>query len=189
MADIDLGMLSSLNKKKPIANSFCLIYDDIDCEVAKQVTQFIIEQQFGDPESRPDVLNVLINSQGGSVTDAFAIIDVMASSHIPIRTIGLGQIASAALMIFLVGNERILTPNTSILSHRFSAGASGKQHDLFAIQKEYSLTSDRMVDHYVKYTKISKKKIIEFLLPPQDVYLSAKEALDLGLCHKVANLK
>ena len=126
--NLDINMLSGLNKKSQTLNSFCLLFEDINEETAKQSVQFIIESNFADKEERPDIINMIINSSGGSLSDAFAIIDVMRSSHIPIRTIGLGTVASAALMIFMAGTKghRILTPNTSIMSHRYSAGSHGK---------------------------------------------------------------
>ncbi len=191
MKSLDLAMLSGLNKKSDKLNSFALIYDEIDNEVAKQITQWVIESNFTDDEEKPDVLNLLINSPGGSLTDAFAIIDIMNSSHIPIRTVGMGQIASAALMIFISGTkgQRILTPNTSILSHRFSAGSVGKSHELFAVAKEYDLTNQRMIEHYKKCSGLKDADIHKYLLPPEDVFLTAEEALKYHLCDRVANLK
>lgn len=183
---IDLSMLQKLGGPDELS-AFCLIYDEIDNEVAKQVTQFIIENSFS--AQPPSSLNLLINSPGGSLTDAFAIIDIMSSSTIPIRTIGLGQIASAALMIFLSGvkGQRILTPNTSILSHRFSGGAgASKEHELFAIQKEFDMTSTRMMHHYMKTTGKTEKYIKKWLLPPEDVFLCAEDAILHGLCDRIA---
>ena len=46
-----------------------------------------------------------------------------------------------------------------------------------------------MIEHYKKCTGLTEKKIREFLLPPQDVWLSAKEAKELKLCDKVENIK
>jgi ATP-dependent Clp protease protease subunit len=185
------SMLSSLSSNKRVSkNSFCLIFDPIDEDVAKQVVQYVLESNFSDPEDRPDVLNILINSPGGSLTDAFAIIDVMRSSTLPIRTVGLGQIASAALMVFMTGTkgQRVLTPNTSILSHRWSGGSIGKSHELFAIAKEFDLTSERMFDHYKQCTQLKDADIVKYLLPPEDVYLTADEALKHKLCDKIAFL-
>jgi ATP-dependent Clp protease protease subunit len=114
----------------------------------------------------------------------------MRGSAIPIRTIGLGQIASAGLMIFIAGDKgmRILTPNTSILSHQYSWGAIGKEHELFATVKEFDLTTKKMIQHYKKCTGLSEAKIREVLLPPQDVWLSPQEAKKLGLCDDVKDL-
>lgn len=168
--------------------SFALVFDEITTNVAKDVIQWLIENNFSDKP--PDQMNLVICSPGGDLLAAFAIIDVMKSCTVPIRTIGLGQIASAALMIFMTGTkgERILTPNTSILSHAWSGGSVGKVHELFAIKKEFDLTNERVIKHYVKYTGLSEKKILKYLLPPQDVYLSAEEAVELGLADKIALL-
>lgn len=188
-------MLDSLNekifgKKKTVTNSFMLLMDDIGTDVAKETIQFLIESNFAADEGKPDILNMIICSPGGELASAWAIIDVMRSSEIPIRTIGLGEICSAGLMIFLAGSKgnRVLTPNTSIMSHRFSAGSRGKQHELFAIQKEYDLSGERMMDHYKKTTGMKEKDIKKLLLPPEDVYLSSSEALKYGICDKVALL-
>jgi len=42
-----------------------------------------------------------------------------------------------------------------------------------------------MIDHYKKCTGLSEKDIRQYLLPPQDVWLSAKEAKKLGLCDSI----
>jgi ATP-dependent Clp protease protease subunit len=136
-------------------------------------------------------LLLMICSEGGSVEDAFALIDVMKSSSIPIKTVGLGCVASSGLLIFLAGmkGRRMLTPNTSILSHQYSNYHEGKHHELFAIAKEHSLIQERMLRHYQQSTGLSEELILSKLLPPTDVYLSADEALALGLCDFVTDLK
>jgi ATP-dependent Clp protease protease subunit len=132
----------------------------------------------------------MVCSNGGSIESAFALIDVMRSSKIPIKTVGLGSIASCGLLIFLAGakGRRILTPNTSILSHQFSWGSEGKAHELFATVKEFELTQQRMVTHYRVSTGLDDETIKRVLLPPQDVYLSADEALQYKICDHVADL-
>jgi ATP-dependent protease ClpP protease subunit len=45
-----------------------------------------------------------------------------------------------------------------------------------------------MIKHYKKCLGMTEKKIREVLLPPQDVWLSAEEALKLGICDKVEEL-
>jgi ATP-dependent Clp protease protease subunit len=123
--------------------------------------------------------------------DAFALIDVMKSSSIPVKTVGLGSIASCGLLIFLAGapGRRILTPNTSILSHQYSWGSEGKHHELWAVTKEFGLAQQRMVRHYRETTGLAETVIREKLLPAHDVYLSADEALDLGICDFISDLK
>lgn len=187
-------MMDSLNStlnnsgSKDTLNSFALLFDEVNDEAAKQIIQWVIECNF--QEDGPTILNLLINSPGGDLHSAFAIIDVMKSSKVPIRTIGLGQISSAGLMVFMAGTkgQRVLTPNTSIMSHAWSGGAIGKSHELFAASKEFVLTNERMIEHYVSCTGLSEKMILKYLLPSQDVYLSANDALKYKLCDQVAEL-
>ena len=163
--------------------------DEINLNTCRSAIEWIFEANFA--EERPEMLNLLVCSPGGDLNAAFALVDTMRGSAIPIRTIGLGQIASAGLMIFISGDkgQRILTPNTSILSHQYSWGAFGKEHELFASIKEFDLTTKRMIEHYKKCTGLPEKKIREILLPPQDVWLSAMEAKKLGICDDVKDLK
>ena len=162
--------------------------EDISLSSAKGVVEWIFEANFAD--ERPELLNLIICSPGGDLNAAFAVIDVMRGSAIPVRTIGLGQIASAGLMIFIAGEKgkRMLTPNTSILSHQYSWGAFGKEHELFATVKEFDLTTKKMIEHYKKCSGLPEKKIREVLLPPQDMWLSPQEAKKLGLCDDVKDL-
>ena len=81
-----------------------------------------------------------------------------------------------------------MTPNTSILSHQYSWGSEGKEHELFARVKEFELSTKRMINHYKKCIGMSEKQIREILLPPQDVWLDAKDALKLKICDKIEEL-
>ena len=125
-------MMSKLNlqlKDDSSRHSFFLMMEEISLQSCKTAVEWIFEANFA--EERPELLNLIVTSPGGDLNAAFALIDVMRGSAIPVRTIGLGQIASAGLMIFIAGDKgkRILTPNTSILSHQYSWGAivTGKQ--------------------------------------------------------------
>jgi ATP-dependent Clp protease protease subunit len=184
-------MMNKLNlqlKEESSKHSFMLLMEEISLTSVKNAVEWIFEANF--TEERPEMLNLIITSPGGDLNAAFALIDVMRGSAIPIRTIGLGQIASAGLMIFIAGDKgmRILTPNTSILSHQYSWGAIGKEHELFATVKEFDLTTKKMIQHYKKCTGLTETKIREILLPPQDVWLSPQEAKKLGLCDDVKDL-
>ena len=132
-------------------------------------------------------LQLMINSPGGALHACFALVDVMKGSKIPIHTIGLGMIASCGIVTFMAGEKghRYLTPNTSILSHQYSWGSRGKEHELFAVVREFELSTKRMMYHYKKCTGLSEKKIREVLLPPEDIWLSAEEAIEYGIADKI----
>ena len=159
---------------------------EVTQETMKPLIDWIIAENYN-KEKKKKELTLGICSPGGDLNACFALVDIMKGSKIPIRTIGMGMIASCGLLMFISGEKgrRVLTPNTSILSHQFSWGSFGKEHELFAAVKEFDLTTRRMIDHYKKCTGLSEEDIRKYLLPPQDVWLSAKEAKKLGLCDSI----
>jgi ATP-dependent Clp protease protease subunit len=161
--------------------------DGFTNESTKPVVSWIIEKNLLPDSERPKELTLIINSPGGSVHAAFALIDTMKGSAIPVKTVGLGMIASCGLLTFMAGakGKRILTRNTSILSHQYSWGSGGKEHELFARVKEFELSTERMIEHYKRCTGMTEKKIREFLLPAEDVWLSAEEAVKHGIADKI----
>ena len=161
--------------------------DGFTYESTKPIVNWIMEKNLLPDSERPDKLVLVINSPGGSVHAAFALIDTMKGSAIPIHTVGLGLIASCGVLTFMAGakGHRVLTPNTSILSHQYSWGSGGKEHELFARVKEFELSTERMINHYKKCTGLSEKVILEVLLPAEDVWLSAEEAVKYKIADKI----
>ena len=91
---------------------------EVSQESMKPLIDWIISENFN-KEKKKKELTLGICSPGGDLNACFALVDVMKGSKIPIRTIGMGMIASCGLLMFISGEKgrRILTPNTSILSH------------------------------------------------------------------------
>ena len=160
--------------------------DDVTAESVKPVIEWILYENYISKIHKPELL-LMICSEGGDLSAAFALIDTMKSSKIPIKTVGLGLIASCGLLIFIAGQKgrRFLTPNTSILSHQFSAGSEGKSHELFATMREFELTNKRILDHYKVCTGLDEDTIMSQLLPAQDVWLDHDAALKLNLCDHI----
>lgn len=167
------------------SNGIYLFMDQVTNDTIKPVITWILNENLAPTKKK--FLSLMICSPGGAMGASFALTDVMEASAIPIHTVGLGKIASCGLLIFMSGEKgkRILTPNTSILSHQWAWSAFGKEHELFAKQREYDLTAQRIRDHYKKHTKQSDAIIEKYLLPPQDIWLSAKEAKKYGLADSI----
>lgn len=163
---------------------------DVTYEDVAPIIEWILVENHVVKKRKKELL-LMICSPGGDMEAAFALIDVIKSSSIPVKTVGLGQIASCGLLIFLAGapGRRILTPNTSILSHQYSWGSEGKHHELWAVTKEFGLAQERIINHYTDTTGLDKETIRAKLLPPHDVWLSAEEALDLNICDYISDLK
>jgi ATP-dependent Clp protease, protease subunit len=162
-------------------------HDGFNNKSTATVINWIIDQNLQPKNKRKKQLTLIINSPGGSVHSAFALIDTMKGSAIPVHTVGVGLIASCGILTFMAGKKghRVITPNTSILSHQYSWGSRGKEHELFATMREFELSSERMIAHYRKCTGLTEKKIREVLLPAEDVWLSAEEAIKFGIADEI----
>ena len=155
---------------------------------AKEICDKILEINMA---AQADQIQMIINSPGGSCAAGFAIVDLMEWSRIPVYTTGLGRIASMGLLIFMAGEKghRVLTPRTSVLSHRFSAMAWGSHSQLVAHRREEDLLHQRILDHYLAYSTIKdEKELTEKLLRDVDTWLTPEEAVAHGLADKVEKI-
>lgn len=157
---------------------------EFNSDTAKEVVTWILESNFAENPAYKH-LTLIINSPGGETPAAFSIIDMMRGSKLPVNTIGLGSISSCGLLTFMAGKHRILTPNTEILSHQFSWGNYGKEHELLAVVKEYNNTSKRLLDHYKRCTGLSEEVIKDKLLCQSDTWLTAEEAVEYNLADEI----
>jgi ATP-dependent Clp protease protease subunit len=133
------------------------------------------------------VLTLYINSQGGDLYQAFALIDMMKVSKLTIQTIGIGSIMSAAFLILASGTpgQRFIAPNTGIMCHQFTSEESGKYHDIKAARKETERLNKAMYDILKEATGLDGRVVKTKLLGSSDLYMSAAEMIDLGAADSV----
>ncbi len=154
----------------------------VDMASCKTALEWVLAESI---EDRNAPLTMIITSYGGLVDPIFGLIDVMLNVPCRIRTVGVGAIISAGFLLFLAGEERFVTKNASIMCHQFSSWFSGKEHDLIASVPELKRLSKAMVQYVSSRTGMTQKKVKQTLLGPTDYYIEAKEAVKLGIAHKV----
>lgn len=162
-------------------NHTFVISGDIDEDVINSAIRWLIYENASDVQKE---LTIYINSTGGLLNDAFALIDLMRHSKHAIRTIGLGNVMSSAFLIFAAGTKgcRYIAQNASILSHQYSEELSEtKHHEIKTFVKECENTNERMVNLLADCTELSASEIKRKLLPASDVWLKAEDLVDLGI--------
>jgi len=170
---------------KLLENSVFVLSGEITEENINECVKWII---FENLDSKEKILTLYVNSTGGDLYQAFALIDIMQSSKHSVRTIGIGSVMSAAFLIFTSGTkgERYIAANTGIMCHQFAGGGGdAKFHDLKAEMKENELLNQKMVNILKEATGLTPSRIKSKLLPASDVYMSAQEALDLGIADQL----
>ena len=166
---------------KLLDNSVFFLTGEITEENIEKCIKWLVYENLDLKNKR--TLTLYVNSTGGSLYDAFALIDIMKSSQHTVRTIAIGSAMSAAFLIFASGDkgERYVAKNASLMCHQFTESMDNKYHDLKATMKENDLCNQRMIDILKNATGLTPAVIRKKLLPASDVYLTAQEAIELGI--------
>ena len=127
-----------------------------------------------------DVINVHIDSYGGSVKEGWGMYNALREHKAKIRTYADGFVASAALYPFLAGDERYASPVSAFYLHQVMVGASGYADDLRAAADDADLMTDIGIQAFVDAAGMSKEKTLELMR--QETWLKPEDALDLGIC-------
>lgn len=133
------------------------------------------------------ILNITINSSGGSVFDGLAIYNMLKRHKAKKNVVIDGLAASAASFIAMAGDTISIPKNAFIMVHRASTLAWGNSEDLLKAVDLLDNIDSQLVDIYAERTKQSKKAIKEMMA--NETWLNGKEAKDLGFVDKIEEEK
>ena len=158
------------------------LFEPITPKSSRRVVASLLVLEAEDPKAP---ITLLINSPGGSVDDGFAIYDAMRFVSCPVRVLCVGLSASAANIVLLGApkGSRFSLPNTRVLLHQPSTGASGTASDLAITAREILKTRKRLNELLTAETGQKKERIEEDT--NRDYWLSAGEAKEYGLIDRV----
>ena len=102
-----------------------------------------------------------INSPGGSVTSAMAMLDTMNHIKPDVATVCVGMAASAGAVLLAAGapGKRAALPNAEIMIHQPWGGAQGQATDIEITAKQILKTRDRLNKILAKATGQDLKTI------------------------------
>jgi ATP-dependent Clp protease protease subunit len=131
-------------------------------------------------------IEIYLNSPGGSFTALTAIYDTMRYIKPDVRTVCLGQAASAAAVILAAGTKgkRLALPNSRILIHQPAMeGGYGQSSDIEIQAKEVlrirALMEQMLAEDSGRTTEEVSRDI------ERDKYLTAEQARDYGIIDEV----
>jgi ATP-dependent Clp protease protease subunit len=155
----------------------------IDDASANDVMAQLLTLESTDPDRE---IVIYINSPGGSFTSMTAIYDTMQFVRPHIRTVCLGQAASAAAVLLAAGSKgmRMALPNSRILIHQpATEGVYGQVSDLEIQAKEIQrmrVSLETILSRHSNHTPEEVRIDIE-----RDKILTAAEAKEYGLVDDV----
>jgi ATP-dependent Clp protease protease subunit len=131
-------------------------------------------------------IEIYINSPGGSFTALTAIYDTMRYIKPDVRTVCLGQAASAAAVILAAGTKgkRLALPNSRILIHQpATEGGYGQSSDIEIQAREILRIRSLMEQMLAEDTGKTMEEISRDI--ERDKYLTADQALEYGIIDEV----
>jgi len=131
-------------------------------------------------------IEIYINSPGGSFTALTAIYDTMRYIKPDVRTVCLGQAASAAAVILAAGTKgkRLALPNSRILIHQpATEGGYGQSSDIEIQAREILRIRSLMEDMLATDTGKSNDEVSRDI--ERDKYLTAEQAKEYGIIDEV----
>lgn len=156
------------------------------------LTQILKDPKDPDSEiltvARP--VNMYVSTHGGVASDMFSILDVMdmvKKNTCDINTYGVGKVMSAGVPILAAGTKgkRRIGKNCRIMLHNVLAGAGGTIFNMENELEEIKWVQDSYIETLASYTKMTKSKIKKMLKTQRDVYISAQEAIELGIADEI----
>ena len=155
-------------------------------EINDQVANSIVAQLLFLETDNPDAdISLYINSPGGSVTAGMAIYDTMNYIKCPVRTVCIGMAASMAAFLLMAGekDKRLALPNSEVMIHQPSGGASGQATDV-SIHAEWLLkTKKKMTALMAEMTGQPLEKVEADV--ERDHFMDAQEALEYGIIDEI----
>ena len=130
-----------------------------------------------------------IASEGGSYFEGLTMASMISTYKGKTTAKGIGIVASAATVVFLAADEKILTKNSFFMIHSAWAGAEGNAKEISKTVELLSKVDEQMVNIYTAQME-SKGKLINNSIEDTKAYvkemmqaetwLSAEEAVDYG---------
>jgi len=128
---------------------------------------------------------LIISTYGGSAAEMFSIYDVMRMirKECEIHTVGLGKVMSAGVLLLAAGTKgkRKIGKNCRVMLHSVVGSSYGSIDNLENEMDEIKWLQEQHVKCLIDETKMTKRYIKKLLNKKVNVYLTAEEAIELGI--------
>jgi ATP-dependent Clp protease protease subunit len=160
----------------------CINYE-IDETVTDEIVYHIMRYNTldkGKPiEERKPIL-LYCNSNGGSVSDGFAVIDTILNSITPVYTINLSYQYSMGFLIGLAGKRRYANKMATYLMHDGNTVMWNSMSKVKDQAKFYDKLEDKIKEYILSRSKLTEKEYDEKYR--MEWYLFSDEAKEKGFC-------
>lgn len=157
--------------------------DDVNDTSALEVIRKLKYLDARNPDKKD--ITLIINSDGGHVTQGLAIYDTMRSLKSDVKTVCEGRAYSMGAFLVAAGTpgKRYALPNCRMMFHEMSAGNRGKNTDMKNYQVELDSLNDRMMDELSRFLNRRKGDLAKAF--ERDYYVDPEKAKELGAIDQI----
>jgi ATP-dependent Clp protease, protease subunit len=131
-----------------------------------------------DIEAIQGPITVNIKSFGGDLFEAYSIHDYLRTVKSKVTTKVIGSSASAATVISMAGDVRLISRNSKYLIHKPMVGAMGNSDDFEEVLKQLKDLDKDLIDLYVSRSNLDAKQVLSLMR--ENKFISAEQALEHG---------
>jgi len=130
-----------------------------------------------------DTINVHINSYGGEVGEGLAIYNVLRNHSAKVRTYNDGFACSIASVIFMAGDERIMSNASLLMVHNPWMITGGNAEELRKAADDLDIVAIPAINAYMDSVNITQEEL-ETLLQGE-TWITPNDALEWGFATKI----
>lgn len=136
-------------------------------------------------ELNVDTIRVHINSYGGEVAEGLAIYNVLKNHPAKVVTCCDGFACSAASVIFMAGEERIMNEASLLMIHNAWSYACGNAEELRKQAEDLDKITGASINAYMSGVNISREEVVALM--DDETWLTADEAVNYGFATGTAD--
>jgi len=171
--------------KEPDLRLMGLFSDVVDEKVAELVHALLYLDELNKLRKEEKPVQFYISTYGGSADDMFALYDIMrqVKENTEIHTVGLGKVMSAGVLLLAAGTKgkRKIGKYCRVMIHSVIGGSHGSLPNLANEMEAIQQIQKAYIEVLVAETSMTKKQLKELLERKVNVYLTAEEAVELGI--------
>ncbi|MDI9412793.1 MAG: Clp protease ClpP [Bacillota bacterium] len=134
-----------------------------------------------------DTINIFINSYGGHLSEGLAIYNALRRHAAKVRTYCDGYACSAASLVFMAGDERIMSNASILMIHNASSWGVGTAKDLRKVADDNETLSKTAANAYLNHINIDADKLQEMM--DAETYIKPEDALEMGFATKITQIE
>lgn len=165
-------------------DSISLVFSEyINAESVNAFMNKLVLANEQNPDSKQ--LTVFISSAGGDIDVAIELYNFIRSLDCRVKMVNTSYVNSAAVIVFLAGDERVCLHNSSFYVHSVSKKLDGNYTavELLREVKEMKTNTDKIAELLAENT--IKNKAYWKQMMSKGLIITSKKSVELGLSHTI----